>query len=67
MRKKMYPKETNLNEDEQAFEDDNAAARLIYASTFKVLLLRNILQLKYEAGAKKNWRRVAPPPEGSNP
>ena len=35
MRKKMYPKETNLNEDEQAFEDDNAAARLIYSSTFK--------------------------------
>jgi hypothetical protein len=42
---------------------------LIYASTFKVLLLRNILQLKYEAGAKKSGgelprRPKVPTPKG---
>ena len=35
MSKKLYPKATNLNEDEQNFDDDNAAARLIYSNINK--------------------------------
>jgi hypothetical protein len=37
---------------------------LIYASTFKVLLLRNILSLKYEAYAKKTGGELPRRPKG---
>jgi hypothetical protein len=40
---------------------------LIYASTFKVLLLRNILSLKYKAGAKKTGDELPRRPKDPTP